>query len=239
MLVGIGLITAALLLTLPETLPPGRRNREPLAQAFGRYVLLLRQPALLGYIGAGGFFYGAMFAYVAGTPFAYITFYHVPAQLYGLLFAAGIAGIMIANTVNARLVPRFGSDRLLRWGTMGAALSAVALAADARTGVGGLWGLVGPLFVFVSMTGFIVANSIAGALRDFPQRAGAVSALVGAMQYGSGIAGSALIGAFADGTPWPMGWVIALAGLGSLACAWFLVVPPNRNASDGLGSSRS
>ena len=41
-----------------------------------------------------------------------------------------------------------------------------------------------------------------------------VSALVGALQYGSGIAGSGLVGAFADGTPWPMGWVIALSGIG-------------------------
>ncbi len=113
-LVGVGLVTMALLLALPETLPPARRNRETLTRAFLRYGSLLREPVLLGYVGAGGFFYGAMFAYVAGTPFAYITFYHVPAQIYGLLFAAGIAGIMAVNTINARLVPRFGSDRLLR-----------------------------------------------------------------------------------------------------------------------------
>ena len=69
-----------------------------------------------------------------------------------------------------------------------------------------------PLFLFVSATGFIVANSIGGALAGFPQRAGAVSALVGAIHYGAGIVGSALVGGFADGTPWPMGWVIALAG---------------------------
>jgi DHA1 family bicyclomycin/chloramphenicol resistance-like MFS transporter len=52
----------------------------------------------------------------------------------------------------------------------------------------------------------IVANSIAGALASFPNRAGAVSALVGAIQYGTGIVGSAMVGAFADGTPWPMAW---------------------------------
>jgi DHA1 family bicyclomycin/chloramphenicol resistance-like MFS transporter len=69
------------------------------------------------------------------------------------------------------------------------------------------------------MAGFIVANSIASAMAGFPERAGAVSALVGAFHYGSGIIGSALVGAFADGTPWPMGWVIALAGIGSLLCA--------------------
>lgn len=42
-----------------------------------------------------------------------------------------------------------------------------------------------------------------GALHDFPTRTDAVSALIGAVQYGSGMIGSGLVGAFADGTPGP------------------------------------
>jgi DHA1 family bicyclomycin/chloramphenicol resistance-like MFS transporter len=84
--------------------------------------------------------------------------------------------------------------------------------------------LVVPLFGFIAAAGFIVANSIAGALADNPERAGSVSALVGAMQYGSGIFGSALVGAFADGTPWPMAWIIALAGIGCALCT--RLIPP-------------
>jgi MFS transporter, DHA1 family, multidrug resistance protein len=175
------------------------------------------------YAGCLRFFYGGMFAYIAGTPFAYITYHHVPPQFYGLLFGVGIVGIMATNLLNARLVMRLGSERLLVHGTGAAAIAGVLLAVAAWTGWGGLWGLAVPLFLFVSATGFIVANSIAGALADFPERAGAVSALVGAIHYGSGIIGSALVGAFADGTPWPMGWVIALAGIGSLLCARLLV----------------
>ena len=82
------------------------------------------------------------------------------------------------------------------------------MALSVRTGWGGLAGLVVPLFLFISVAGFIVANSIVGALAGFSERAGAVSALVRA---------------FADGTPWPMGGVIALAGIGSLLCARLLV----------------
>jgi len=222
-LVGVGMATLTALFTLPETLPPERRNHEPLGRALLRYGDLVRQRRLLGYAGAGGFFYGGMFAYIAGTPFAYVTYHHVPPQLYGLLFGAGIVGIMATNTLNARLVRRLGSDRLLVRGTFLAALSGLVLAAAAWTGWGGLWGLAVPLFLFVSATGFIVANSIAGALTGFPERAGTVSALVGAVHYGSGIVSSALVGAFADGTPWPMGWVVALTGIGSLLCAWRLV----------------
>jgi DHA1 family bicyclomycin/chloramphenicol resistance-like MFS transporter len=215
MLVGIGVVTGFALFTIPETLPAARRNAEPLTAAFASYAALLRDRTLLGYACAGGFFYGGIFAYVAGTPFAYITFYHVPAQTYGLLFGLGSLGIMGANFWNARVVRRAGSDQLLRSGAAAALLAALVLALDARTGLAGLWGLVVPLFVFVGASGFIVANAVVGALGVYPGRVGTVSAFVGAIQYGSGMAGSALVGAFANGTPWPLGCVVALCGIGT------------------------
>jgi MFS transporter, DHA1 family, multidrug resistance protein len=222
-LVGVGLATLVALGALPETLPHTRRNREPLGRALANYGRLLRIKRLLGYAGAGGFFYGAMYAYIAGTPFAYITYHQLSPQLYGLLFGAGIIGIMVTNLLNARFVALFGSDRLMRAGTVGAALAGLVLALNARTDWGGFMGLFIPLFLFVSATGFIVANSIAGALGCAPERAGAVSALIGSMQYGTGILGSALVGVFADGTPFPMGCVIALMGLASVASSLLLV----------------
>jgi MFS transporter, DHA1 family, multidrug resistance protein len=230
-LVGVGVVMLAGLMTLPETLPVARRNDMPLTRALAQYARLLRNRRLIGYAGAGGFFYGAIFAYIAGTPFAYITYYHVAPQIYGLLFGAGILGIMATNSLNSLLVSRLGGDRLLLCGTGFAALTGIVLAIAARTGWLGLWGLAMPLLIFVAVTGFIVANSIAGALADFPARAGAVSALVGAIQYGSGILSSALVGIFADGTPWPMGWVIAAAGIGSFLCARLIV--PGAPASSG------
>ena len=219
----VGIATLAAIFTLPETLPSTRRHHEPLSRAFLRYGELLTTPRLLAYTGAGAFFYGGMFAYVAGTPFAYISFYHVPPRYYGLLFGAGILGIMATNMLNARLAHRIGSDRMLRFGTFQAAAAGVLVALAAWGGSGGLWGLVVPLFIFASATGFIVANSIAGALNVSPARSGSVSAFVGAAQYGSGILGSGLIGVFADGTPWPMGWVVALTGVGSFLCALALL----------------
>ena len=222
-LVGVGLATLAALYVLPETLPLERRNRQPLRRAVAGYAELLRHRRVLGYAGVGGFFYGGIYAYIAGTPSAYITYHHVSPQFYGVLFGAGIVGIMVTNQINSRLVMQLGGDRLMRAGTVGAAIAGILLALDAWTGWGGLTGLVIPLFLFVSATGFIVANSIAGALSSFPERAGSMSALIGAIQYGTGITGSALVGIFADGTPWPMGCVIALMSIGSLLCALLLV----------------
>jgi DHA1 family bicyclomycin/chloramphenicol resistance-like MFS transporter len=139
-LVGVGVLTLAALFTVPETLPPARRNNETLGRAFAGYGGLLRHRGLIGYAGAIGFLYVGLFANIAGSPFAYITYYQVSPQFYGVLFASGVIGIMATNMVNARMVARFGSDRLLRAGTVMAALSGVAVAVATRTGWGGLVG---------------------------------------------------------------------------------------------------
>ena len=223
MLALVGLLTLAALYTLPETHPPERRLREPLSRAFATYGWLLRQKRLLGYAGVCGLLYGGIFAYVAGTPFAYITYHHVLPQHYGLLFALGSVGIMTMNLVNVRLVPTFGGDRLLRTGAFGACIMGLAAAVAARTGWGGLIGLVVPLCLFVSCIGLIAANSITGALNLFPAVSGSVSALVGASQFGVGVVGSALVGVFADGTPWPLGALMAVFGVAAMLCAVLLV----------------
>ncbi len=224
-LVGIGLLTLAALFTIDETLPLDRRSTEPLTRALAEYGRLLHDRRLLAYAGSAGFFFFGTFGYIAASPFAYITVHHVAPQLYGFLFGAGIVGIMATSTLNARLVTRVGSDRPLLWGARIAASAAVTLAITSRTGWGGLAGLAVPMFAFVASTGIMSANAIAGALSGFPRQAGAVSALFGTIQYGGGIVGSALVGVFADGTAWPMGWVVAVGGVGTLLCVRLL--PPS------------
>lgn len=219
----------AALATTPETLPRERRNKESLRAAFAAYGDLLAHRQILGFAGVGAFFYGGLFAYIAGSPFAYIACHGVSPAWYGALFGLGTFGIMAANLLNARLIPLFGSFRLLRAGTLVAAGSGMMLALDARAGLGGLAGLVAPLFFFVASAGFIIANSITSAMAGRPERAGAVSALVGALHYGAGIFGSGLVGALGDGTPWPMGLTVALCGSGSAVCAWTLAAAKPHN----------
>lgn len=219
LLVGVGVATLAALATLPETLPTATRSQARLSAMAAGYGSLLRDRAVVAYAGASGLFYAGIFANIASTPFAYISYYGVPARFYGLLFGASIVGIMLANLLNARAVARLGIDRLLRRGAAGAAITGVLAAVAAATGWGGLAGLAVPLLGYCAMSGLIVANSIAGALARHPDRAGSASALVGAMQYGVGIAGSGLVGLFADGTPRALGLVVAAGGIGCFLIA--------------------
>jgi DHA1 family bicyclomycin/chloramphenicol resistance-like MFS transporter len=220
-LVAIGLLTLVAVLSLPETLPRGRRNSESLLRAAFSYAELVRSRSFVGYTMTGGFFYAGMFAFIAGSPAAFIDFYHVSPQDYAVIFALGIIGIMATSFLNGRLVARFGVDRLLRLGAIVATCAGVASGVAAWTGYGGLSSLAILLLAYFATAGLIIPNSISGALMDYPDRAGAASALVGALQYGSGIFGSALVGTLSTVKLWPLGSVVALGGLGSAACAWF------------------
>ena len=127
MLVAIGVVTIAGVWSLPETLPVEKREAGSLRPVLANYASLLRNKRFLAYAGAVGAFYAALFASIAGTPFAYITYHGTSPELYAVLFASGIIGLMLANFINARLVVHAGSDRLLLFGIFGAVLLGVAV----------------------------------------------------------------------------------------------------------------
>ncbi|KAK0341397.1 hypothetical protein LTR94_026529 [Friedmanniomyces endolithicus] len=100
---------------------------------------------------------------------------------------------MGANALNAILVERLGVDRLLLVGALGSSGFGAAAILVGLSGWGGLGVLAATLCGYCAMSGLIVANSIAGGLSRAPDRVGAASALVGAIHYGSGVVGSALV----------------------------------------------
>lgn len=215
-LVAIGVATLAAVFALPETLVPQKRESSSILATLAGYGSLLRSPILVGYAAAVGFFYAGVFANIAGGSFAYISYHHLTPEQYGLVFASGVFGLMAANVINARLVTQFGSERMLLVGAAGAAIFGLALALVTVTDLGGVPGLFAAQFLFSSMNGFILANAVAGALSSVRTKTGAASAVLGAIQYGGGMIGSAIVGLCANGTPIPMGCVMALGGLGSL-----------------------
>ncbi|WP_346208763.1 hypothetical protein [Aeromonas salmonicida] len=75
---------------LPETLAPASRSQASLAVTMKDYAALAMDGRLLRYALAGGFYYGGCYAFIAGTPFAYVDYYQVSAQAYGLLYGSGV-----------------------------------------------------------------------------------------------------------------------------------------------------
>lgn len=210
LLVVIGALMFISLNWLPETLPEEKRVKASLAGAFRHYRSLLANGHFMCYTLSLTCYYVAAYAFITGSPFVYISYYHVDPQHYGWLFALNIVGVMAMSVVNRRLVQRHALEQLLKYATMLAALAAVALALLVKLESGGVVAIIITVFLFFSMNGIIAATSTAAALDAVPNIAGSASALIGALQYGSGIISSLLLTAFSDGTPWTMAWIIAL-----------------------------
>lgn len=226
-----GVVAMLALVTLPETLPRGTRTSLRPMALMEAYRLLLTNRAYLGYALGSAFIYAGMFAFISGSPFVFIELFGVQPENYGYLFGINIVGMIILNTINSRIVMNFGSDRILRAGCFLSALSGILLVAVAMQGWGGLWGLVGSLFLFMAMTGLTNANAMAGAMQSFPQMAGTASALAGMLQFSAGALSGWAVGLLADGTAVPMAAVIGGAALISLGLNLFLVRrAPSRTA---------
>ncbi len=210
LLVVIGGLMFLSIFALPETLPPEKRIKISLAGIFHNYSSLLRNRVFMRFTLCLTFYYVAAYAFMTGSPFVYISFYGVDPQYYGWLFALNIVGVMMMSMVNRRLVSRHPLDRLLKIAVAVAALAALTLALVSKLQLGGIVAVVVTVFLFFSMNGVIAATSTTAALDTVPSLAGSASALIGALQYGSGIISSLLLACFHDGTPWTMAWIMLI-----------------------------
>lgn len=206
----IGALMFAMVFRLPETLPDAGRNSVSIWHAFANYRMLLANGPFMRYTLSLTFYYTAVYAFIVASPFVYINYFGIDAQHYGLLFGLNILGVMGLSMINRYLVMRFSLDALLRTATGVAALAALLPAVAVKADMGGIVGIVVPVFVAFTMNGVIAASATAAALDSVPKMVGSASALIGALQYGSGIVSSIMLAVFSDGTPWPMAWMMAL-----------------------------
>lgn len=213
----IGVLMFITLFWLPETLPEEKRVKASLGGVFKNYGLLLSNVAFMRFTLCLTCYYVAAYAFITGSPFVYISYFGVDPQHYGWLFALNVLGVMAMSVVNRRVVHRYPLEKLLKTALCVAGMAAVVLALGARLQIGGLALIVASVFVLFSMNGIIAATSTAAALDAAPNVAGSASALIGALQYGSGIISSLLLAMLSDGTPWTMAWVMALFTLASMA----------------------
>ncbi|WP_297095345.1 multidrug effflux MFS transporter [uncultured Draconibacterium sp.] len=213
----IGIVMLLTMKKLPETLPKEKRQNTSLWNAFKKYGVLLRNRKFMAYTLCVSFFYVGVYAFVAGSPEVYITYFGVDPQHYGWLFALNVFGIVSLSFANRILVRKYSLDFLLRVATTIAMIAGLVLLVTVKLQIGGIYGVIIPVFFFFSMNGIVAATTTAAALDKVPEMAGAAAALLGSLQYGSGILSTLLLTFFGDSesSPWTMSWIIAVFAIAS------------------------
>lgn len=169
---------------LPETLPPPARRREGLGGSLRGYAVLLRDRHFMALALLPGLGLAALMSYVAGSPFVLQEGYGLSETQFALLFALNGAGLVLGSQLNASLVRRVEPIAVIRVAIPLAAGLGVTLVAVTVAGLGGLWGLLVPLWFLLAVNALVLPNASALALTLHGERAGAAAALVGAMQAG-------------------------------------------------------
>ncbi|BFM09430.1 multidrug effflux MFS transporter [Halioxenophilus aromaticivorans] len=215
----IGVVNLVSITKLPETLPEPQRVTAPISSAFGHYVTLLKNGRFMAYTFCVASFYVGAFAFIVGSPKVYIDHYSVSPQLYGWLFGINVVGLMLVSFANRRLVKRFSLETLLVAATFIAFAAVAALFIINQIHEVPLLGIICLALIFFAMNGIIAACTTAAALDLVPHMAGSASALIGALQYGSGILSSALLALGPSHSPKAMIWIMTAAALMSLVMA--------------------
>lgn len=190
--------------------PPAQPLRA--ADVLGIYGRLLGHRRFMGFALAGSSAQAGMFAYVATSAFVFIEIYGLAPSNFGWIFGLNAAGLIIASQVNARLLRRYRSERVLRGALASNTLFGAAMLVLVATETGGIWGVAVPLFGAISSLGFSFPNSTAAAMAPFGDRAGMAAALLGTLQFTIAALVTSLVGYLHDGTALPLAAVIFACG---------------------------
>ena len=212
-----GLLFVGALTWLPETLPAHLRSAGSLGNTGRTFRSLGSDIRFVGFAVSAGLAFGAMFAYIAGSPFVLQAIYRISPQTFAIIFGLNALGFVIASQVNGSLVSRIAPSRLLTGGLIVESIAGLAVLAVITVGGLGLPLLLLPLFVMVSSIGFVVPNATALALSRHPEAAGTGSALLGVIQSGIAAFGAPIVGIAGITSALPMGTVIAVAACGAIA----------------------
>lgn len=202
----IGCISGAIvLLVLPETLPVNNRSGS-LSTAFSHYGRLLVDRKAMGFIGTLAFSFAGMFAFISGSPFVYINYFHIPAGYYGLLFALNVIGMILMLLLNVRLLRRYSLQRILFMQSSAQLIFGVLLLLCHQQS---LAVLVLFIVLFISQVNAIGANSLSLLLTEYGERAGSASALAISLQFGMGALASLAVSFWQSDSPLSMAGVMA------------------------------
>ena len=225
------LVLAATAWALRESLAPEHRQPARVGATLRTYGRLLHDRTFVGLVLVAGLTMAGLVGYVAGSSFVFQQQFGLDQQQFGLAFGAGAVFLIAATQLNAYLLRTFEPGTLLTAALVGGSVAGLVLVAVAATGVGGLAGVLVPMFGVLFAVGLALPNAPALALASHGDAAGTAAALLGAVQFGVGALVSPLVGilgndAVAMGTVVAGGLVLALVVLVGVVRPWQLRETP-------------
>lgn len=185
------------------------------------YVTVLTNARLMLAILTGSLAFAGLFAFVAGSPFVYITYFGVAPERYGLLVGMNAATMIAVNLANASFLAHIPHVRKIVTGAVLLAFSGNAMFVSAILDQG-LLSLMLATVVFFAALALVETNAAIVAFSVLPEDNGTVAAVNGGLQFGFGGLSSLLVSVTVSTTAVPLTAIMALSGVAVLISAALL-----------------
>lgn len=227
-----GLMTALVVLRLPETIPRRNAAATDPVRLLRNYGRLLSNGRYLGFLAPITFGFGGLFAYNAAAPFLFIEGLGLTADGFGMLAVFTVAAYATGAWLAGLLQDRLSNLKTAKIGIVFFAAGAFLMLL--LSGELSILRVIGPMMLFVFGFGLLMPSCTAAALHPFPRIAGSASAMMGFLQMGMGAAASLLVAAMFAGSALSVGLaMVAAAVLG--AAGFIILAAPEETEEAGRG----
>jgi MFS transporter, DHA1 family, 2-module integral membrane pump EmrD len=208
---------------LPETHIKPNKKALKIEYLLKNYLTPLKYPFFWGYILSASFAFSGMITYAAMAPFLLqIELGLSPAQFGSLSILIAIAQI-ISFSLNAKFIKKLGIKKAMMIGATLMLAGGFFLLSFSMMNIMTIWTIVTTMVIYIIGTGFIYANSYAGAFTPFPNIIGFVAAIYGIIQMGWAFIVSLVVVIIPDKTSLGMALIFTTLALLVFSMLFFLI----------------
>lgn len=200
-LFGLGILLFLLIFfALKESVPHLKRQKFSHKETLKSYRFVLKDKPFILYVSCASLVLAAMFAYITGSSFVFINFFGLSERDFGLLFGLNALGFVIFANINAKMVRKIDSEKILFYALIIMLISTLILFVNSLIKPN-FWLFELSIFTSIALLGFIAPNTTTLAMARFKDHSGTASAVLGTSQFALAGVISFIVSAVGANTP--------------------------------------
>ncbi|MEB2817611.1 multidrug effflux MFS transporter [Campylobacter upsaliensis] len=200
-LFGLGILLFLLIFfALKESAPHLKRQKFSHKETLKSYRFVLKDKPFILYVSCASLVLAAMFAYITGSSFVFVNFFGLSERDFGLLFGLNALGFVIFANINAKMVRKIDSEKILFYALIIMLISTLILFVNSLIKPN-FWLFELSIFTSIALLGFIAPNTTTLAMARFKDHSGTASAVLGTSQFALAGVISFIVSAVGANTP--------------------------------------
>ena len=199
------IVLFAVFFIMPENQKPSKDRYK------SSYLSVFREKRALGFLISQSFAFSILLTFLTNVPFAYIEYFHVSEAFFSGLLLLNVLSVICINRLNNYLLNKFEPHQLLKSFLFMQFIGVSLLVFNTFFFPTQLWAAVMGFVVTTASIGGIIPNSSACFMNYFEKNAGIAAATLGATQYVTAAAISAIAAMLTHDSLWPMVLVMLVA----------------------------